>query len=171
MANSASVPAAVSRHGLASLSHSERLAAERALSKLQQSGSALGKHLSSTVENATVAGGSRAASLGTPALLTPHHNDTFMGGARSATLSHGGDDTVLSGSLSKLGTHAPTLSSRATHNLTLSNDTIRVAGMTAITVHTHQRHGTSKAHTIKLADKTTIKIGGLSAHDISKLHH
>jgi hypothetical protein len=98
-----------------------------------------------------------------------------MGGVRSAplrpTLSVGGD-TVISGSTARLGGHTPEgFGARGAQHFALSSDTINVAGATAVGIQTGHTHSTTSTHTITLADKTTIKIAGLSAHDISKLHH
>jgi hypothetical protein len=99
-----------------------------------------------------------------------------MGGVRTTLPTHGlsiGNDTVVSGSTTKLGMHgrADTFAGRGAQHFSLSSDTINVAGATAASVHTEQKHGKASAHTVKLGEKTTIKIAGLSAHDISKLHH
>lgn len=181
MAGTATVAGGVAHaHGLATLSHAERQAAQGALDKLKQTGR-LGSHLGSISESATVTGGSlhtlgrSTVGLGASTLLSARGSDTFMGGVRGTLPTHGmsiGNDTVVSGSTTKLGVQgrSDTLTGRAQH-FSLSSDTINVAGATAASIHTEQKHGTAGAHTVKLGDKTTIKIAGLSAHDISKLHH
>lgn len=159
-------------HGLSALSHSELQAARQALAKLKFPGVGLGSHLGSTTESATVSSGSTAARLAMPALIHSHGSDTFMGGVRSASPVVGasiGNDTVVSGSAAKFGGH--TIAGRGVQHFNLTSDTINVAGTTATSLQTSQLRGTATAHTVTLADKTTIKIAGLSAHDISKLHH
>jgi hypothetical protein len=162
-------------HGMAVLSHEERLAAQNVLSKLKESGSALGSHLGGTLESATVSGGHRLSTggLGASTLLSARGSDTFMGGVRSAPLSsglHAGNDTVVSGSTRLAASEA--LGARGAQHFSLSADTINVAGVTAAHIQTGQpRHDITGTHTITLSDKTTIKIAGLSAHDITKLHH
>jgi hypothetical protein len=149
------------------LSASERQAAQNALSKLKQAGSTLGKHLGGSLVSATVPSGVRASGLGTSSSLSVHASDTFMGGARSASLVRLGNDTVVSGSV-KAATHTGVA---AAQHFALTNDTIRTAGATAVSVHTEPHGAKVPAHTVTLADKTTIKIAGLAPHDISKLHH
>ena len=178
----ASVPGGVPHtHGLATLSHAERLAAQAALDKLKQTGG-LGSHFGATSESATVSSGlshtlgRSTVGLGASTLLSARGSDTFMGGVRGALATSGlsiGNDTVVSGSTTKLDIHgrSDTLAGRAQH-FTLSTDTINVAGATATSIHAEERpHGTASPHTVTLSDKTTIKIAGLSPHDISKLHH
>jgi hypothetical protein len=163
-------------HSAAVLSEAERHAAESVLAKLRQSGSTLGSHLSSSLASATVYSGSTLSlrpstvGLGTSTLLSARGSDTFMGGARTAPLSafHIGSDTVVGGSTS--ASRSETFASRAQH-FALSSDTISVAGTTAASIQAGHPLSTTGAHTVTLADKTTIKIAGLSAHDISKLHH
>jgi len=150
------------------LSATERQAAQNALSKLKQTGSTLGKHLSSNLLSATVPSGARASGLGGSPALSVHASDTFMGGARSASLPHLGNDTVVSGSVSKAAIHSGVA---PVQHFSLSTDTIRTAGATALSVHAEHPGGKASAHTVTLSDKTTIKIAGLAAHDISKLHH
>jgi hypothetical protein len=164
-------------HGMASLSDHERYAAQNVLAKLKQSGSGVGSHFGR--ESATVSGGSLSLKgtsvLGAPTLLSARGSDTFMGGVRSAPLSdlRVGNDTVVSGSTTKLGMHSAsqTIAGRGAQHFALSSDTINVAGVTATHVQTGHTAETKGAHTVTLADKTTIKLAGLSAHDISKLHH
>jgi hypothetical protein len=169
-------------HGLASLTHAERQAAQNALAKLKHPGAGLGSHLGRTVESATVSSGSSHPSgphivdLGSSTLLSGHGSDTFLGGVRSAPPTAAlsiGNDTVVSGSTTKLAVPASseTLAGRGAQHFALSSDTINVAGATAASIQTGHPHGTAETHTVTLADKTTIKIAGLSAHDISKLHH
>jgi Ca2+-binding RTX toxin-like protein len=161
-------------HGLAVLTHGEREAAQNALAKLRVQGRGLGS-LDSSTRSATVHSGSALKSTGLNAsLLHGQGHDTFIGGARSG-LSHvqAGNDTVVSGSTASAftGRTWDALAGQG-HHFTLSADTISVAGATAesvkagsIATHSHA------SHTITLADKTTIKITGVSTHDISKLSH
>jgi hypothetical protein len=173
---------AVGKHGLGNLSAAERHAAHQALAKLKSPGTALGSHLGGAMESATVSSGSplfhgpQRVELGASTLLSAQGSDTFLGGVRSIPPTSGvsiGNDTVVSGSTTKLGMHAAseTLANRGAQHFALSSDTINVAGATAASIQTGVAHGTTHTHTVTLADKTTIKIAGLSAHDISKLHH
>jgi hypothetical protein len=164
------------KHGLATLSHAERDAAQRALARLKSSGGGLGSKLEGSTRSATVYGGSAIKGAGlTASLIHGQGSDTFMGGARSA-LTHtvAGSDTVLSGSAA-FGGHTSVSDALARHggaNFSLSADTINVAGATAEGVKAaHPPDATTHAHTITLADKTTVTITGVSAHDITKLTH
>ena len=162
-------------HGMAHLSNAERFAAQNVLAKLKQPGTGSASHFGS--ESATVSSGSalslRGTTLGTSTLLTAHGSDTFMGGARTAPLegTRVGNDTVLSGSTSKLGFAAPEAAHGNAHQFSLSSDTINAAGVTASHLQTGHATDVKGTHTVAVGDKTTIKIAGLSAHDISKLHH
>jgi hypothetical protein len=167
-------------HGMPALSEVERHAARGVLEKLKQSSAALGPHLGRGVENATVSSGSalsmRASTvgLGASTLLSARGSDTFMGGVRSAPLSslHIGTDTVVSGSTNRLrGQTREALGARGVQHFALTSDTINIAGATATSIKAGHTHSTTSTHTVTLADKTTIKIAGLSEHDISKLHH
>lgn len=181
MAGTATVEGGVAHsHGLQTLSHAERQAAQAALDKLKHPGG-LASSFRGTSENATVSSGSShtlgrsTEGLGASTLLSGRGSDTFMGGVRSTLPTSGlsiGNDTVVSGSTAKLGLQgrSDAFAGRAQH-FTLSSDTINVAGATAASIHTAHKDGTATQHTVTLSDKTTIKIAGLSAHDISKLHH
>lgn len=161
------------RHGLAALTHAEREAAQKALAKLTSSGAGLGSHLGGVTGSATVHGGSGTKSAGTGALLHGQGSATFIGGARSALTAAGvGNDTVVSGSTAmSAGRHS--LSQPPGHGgqtLSLSTDTIKIAGATAESIKATQPPGAS-AHTITLADKTTITVTGVPPQDITKIHH
>ena len=185
MALHSTVPSALAtHHGLSALSDAERHAAQQALAKLQQSGRGFDVHLRSNLESATVSSGlshSRgplAAGLGTSTLIHGLGSDTFIGGVRGTPASHTmsiGNDTVLSGSAIRTGsqTLSESLAGRGvTHpHFSLSGDTVSLAGATATSIEAGQQHHTTQGHTVTLADKTTITIAGLSAHDITKLHH
>jgi hypothetical protein len=171
-------------HGLAALSEAERHAAQQALAKLQQSGRGFDVHLRGNLESATVssglshARGTVAAGLGTSTLIHGLGSDTFIGGVRGTPASHGvsiGNDTVLSGSAIRTGsqTLSESLAGRgvAHSHFALSGDTVSLAGATATSIQAGQHQHTTQGHTVTLADKTTITIAGLSAHDITKLHH
>lgn len=165
-------------HGLAVLSHAERAAAKSALAKLKTLGRGLGSHLGSSAESATVYGGSsvKTTGLGASTLIRGRGNDTFQGGARTApshALTHIGNDTVVSGSATTLGgrTHTGGVVGSAQH-FHLSSDTINIKGATAEGVKAqHPEHAKASAHTVTLADKTTVTISGLSQHDVGKLTH
>jgi hypothetical protein len=168
------------KHGMATLSHAEREAAQHALAKLRSLGGGLGAHSGGSVQSATVYSGSSAKSvgLGAPTLIHGQGSDTFIGGARNApakAAANIGRDTVVSGSASAFGGRASIadpLGSHAAHNLSLSSDTVNVAGLTAEAVKAaHPHDAVTKAHTVTLADKTTVTIAGLSQQDIAKLHH
>jgi hypothetical protein len=174
MAGTASLAGGVT-HGLAHLSDSERHAAQSVLAKLKHPGRGLASHFGG--ESATVSSGSSlsvrgTAALGASTMLSARGSDTFMGGVRSAPLSglRVGNDTVVSGSTTKLGMHGAETNRGAQH-FSLSSDTINVAGVTAAHVQTGHTAEAKGTHTVTLSDKTTIKISGLSSHDISKLHH
>jgi hypothetical protein len=104
--------------------------------------------------------------------------DTFMGGAHNAptkAVANIGSDTVVGGSATTFGGHgseAKPMSGHGSQHFTLSGDTINIAGATAEGVKAaHPHDAAATAHTITLADKTTITIAGLSSHDITKLQH
>lgn len=164
------------KHGLATLSHAERQAAQNALAKLKSPGAGMGNHPSLS---ATVFSGSsvKPGEMGASTLIHGQGMDTFIGGARSAPASLGaklGNDTVVSGSAAHFAGRASlpdTLTGHGSHPITLSADTINLAGHTAEGVKAAHSHDASSAHTITLSDKTTITIAGLSSHDITKLQH
>jgi hypothetical protein len=160
------------KHGLAALSHEERQAAHNALAKLN-SKTGLGSHLDAATRSATVYGGSLLKSAGLNASTMMHGSDTFIGGARSGLTHAGiGNDTVVSGSTATFGGRASLSSPIAHHegHLSLSSDTISVAGATAESVKAGHAHDATSSHTITLADKTTVTITGVSAHDIKPTH-
>jgi hypothetical protein len=157
------------RHGLTALSNAERQAAQNALSRIKSSGG--------LSHNATVFGGTVSkAGLGAPSLMQGRGSDTFAGGSRGVQtrpLIAAGNDTVVSGSSAVLGGRTPlseSIGSHSSRGFALSSDTINVAGATAEHVKAVQQEGAAKAHTITLADKTTITVTGLS-HDIPKVGH
>jgi hypothetical protein len=157
------------RHGLSALSHAERQAAQNALSRIKGFGG-LG-------HNATVYGGTLGkAGLGAPSLIHGRGSDTFAGGSRGVQtrpLMAAGNDTVVSGSSAAFGGRTPlseAIGGHGTHGFALNSDTINVAGATAESVKAVQHDGVAKAHTITLADKTTVTVTGLS-HDIPKVGH
>jgi hypothetical protein len=161
------------KHGLTALSHEERQAAHNALAKLS-SRSGLGSHVDAATRSATVYGGLKSAGLNAPALIHGQGSDTFIGGARSGLTHAGvGNDTVVSGSTAAMGGRA-SLSSPVGHhaaqNFSLSSDTISVHGATAESVKAGHTHEATASHTITLADKTTVTITGVSAHDIKPTH-
>ena len=157
------------RHGLSALSHAERQAAQNALSRIKGSGG--------LTHNATVFGGMVSkAGLGAPSLIQGRGSDTFAGGSRGVQtrpLMPAGNDTVVSGSSVVFGGRTPlseSIPGHSSHGFALNSDTINVAGATAESVKAAQHEGAAKAHTITLADKTTITVTGLS-HDIPKVGH
>ena len=164
---------------IAPLNDAERQTARNLLAKLRLPGSGVGSHLGSQLENATVSSGSSLSlrqstvGLGASTLLSARGSDTFMGGVRSAPHKPAlsvGNDTVVGGSTTGLLGHTSEAAHGGQH-FALSTDTINVAGATAAGLQTGHPHTGTGTHTITLADKTTIKIAGLSAHDVSKLHH
>jgi len=168
------------KHGLTTLSRAERQAAQNALAKLKSPGAGIGAHPGGPALSATVYSGSSAkpTELGASTLIRGHGMDTFIGGARSApstAVAKIGNDTVVSGSATTFGGRGPAvdpLSGHGAQHFSLSSDTISIAGATAEGVKAaHPHDATTSAHTITLADKTTITITGVSAHDITKLHH
>jgi len=167
-------------HDVAGLSRAERQAAQNVLDKLKTSGTGIGSHLDGSAQSATVFGGSsvKAIELGASTLIHGQGRDTFVGGGRSVptnALAHIGSDTVVSGSATTLGGRgsvAGPSSGHGSQHFSLSGDTINIAGATAEGVKAaHPKDATTSAHTITLADKTTITIAGLSSHDITKLQH
>ncbi len=161
-----------------SLRQAEQQAAQKALDKLR-SGNVPGSRTTSTIGtlgSATAAGGlsHKTASL---ALMRGEGSDTFMGGVRGSTHTVGagtGTDTVVSGSAKATGalpSAAETLHGHGPENFSLSSDTINVRGATALGVKADETRARTSVHTVTLSDKTTINIAGLSANDISKLHH
>jgi len=162
------------RHGLAALSHAEREAAQKALAKLTSSGASLGSHLGGISGSATVSGGSATTitRLGASRLLHGQGKDTFRGGAGSArTPATTGDDTVVGGSAAaSAGRHLLSQPpGQGGHALSLSDDTVKLAGATAESVKATQPPGAS-AQTVTLADKTTVNISGVPSQDITKFH-
>jgi hypothetical protein len=164
-------------HGLAVLNHAEREAAKNALAKLKTLGGGLGSHLAGSAESATVYGGSvKTTGLGASTLIHGQGRDTFMGGARSVpthSLANIGNDTVVSGSATKLGGRtADSFGGHSAQNFVLSSDTINIKGATAEGVKaTRPEDAKTSTHTVTLADKTTVTISGLSQHDVGKLTH
>jgi hypothetical protein len=149
------------RHGVSSLSPAEHQAAIHALSKLSDSSGA------STGVASVLGGAFRSATLSGGATKS-----TFAGGVHDSTaptFSTLGSDTVVAGSaFTKLD---PTQAgSGASHALSLSGDTINVAGATAASLKNETVHESKAAgQTITLSDKTTITLTGVS-HDVTKPH-
>jgi hypothetical protein len=166
-------------HGLAVLSHAEREAARSALAKLKTLGSGLSSHLGGSTESATVYGGSAVKTTGLSAstLIHGQGSDTFMGGARSGpshALANIGNDTVVSGSATTLAGRTSTehFGGHSAQHFNLNSDTINVKGVTADGIKgEHSKEAKTSAHTVTLADKTTVTISGLSQHDVGKLTH
>jgi hypothetical protein len=99
-----------------------------------------------------------------------------MGGARSVpthSLANIGNDTVVSGSATKLGGRTvDSFGGHSAQNFVLSSDTINIKGATAEGVKaTRPEDAKTSTHTVTLADKTTVTISGLSQHDVGKLTH
>jgi hypothetical protein len=163
-------------HGLASLTHAEREAAQNALSKLKGSGR---MQLDGSIRSATVYSGAalKTAGLSASTVLHGQGHDTFIGGARGGLApASAGNDTVISGSsAATFGGHtSDVLGAHSGHHFSLSTDTISVAGATAESVKAGHADATTTrgtSHTITLADKTTVTVTGVSAHDIGKLSH
>jgi hypothetical protein len=166
-------PTGGAHHGLASLTQQERLAAQSALSRISSGSSGLGAKLGAITQNATLAGGSvKAAGLTAPALIHGSGSDTFLGGAHSAMATSIGNDTVVSGSTVRGVSGVEALGTHHAPNITLSSDTINVAGATAASLKTMQPDETkAKPHTVSVGEKTTVTISGLSPHDVAKLPH
>jgi hypothetical protein len=166
------------KHALVALSDAERDAANRVLAKLKTSGGGLGSHLGNLTQHATVHGGSSVKTPGmAPTLVGAHGSDTFVGGARTnlalspATVAH---DTVVGGSVTPFTppvSVADALGKHGGQGLSLSNETINVAGTTAENLKAGLPHEATSAHAVTLTDKTSITIAGLSHDDISKLKH
>jgi len=165
--------------GMAILSPAEREAAKNALAKLKTLGGGLGSHLGVFTESATVYGGAsvKASGLSSSTLVRGHGSDTFMGGSGSLvthSLANVANDTVVSGSATAFHGHgAPEhLGGINARDFALSSDTIDVKGTTADGVKAvHPEPAKAGAHTVKLPDKTTVTVSGLSQHDVDKLPH
>lgn len=160
------------KHGLAALSHSDRMAAQGALDKLNNLKSNLGMRAGISTHSATVFGGANTPKLGAATLVHGHGSDTFMSGAHSMSthaLATIGNDTVVSGSSSTGGHKAA--DARGAQHFNLNGDTINVKGATAEGVKGARPDEAKTSHTIMLADKTTVTIAGLSHHDIGKISH
>jgi hypothetical protein len=151
------------KHGLAVLSHSERSAAQHILANLNKGGSA------------TVFGGVKSARVGGATFIHGGGNDTFLGGAGSASthaLSKIGNDTVVSGSRTGGRSLSDARSGQGAHGFNLNSDTINVKGVTAEGVKSEQpREAATGSHTIALSEKTTVTVSGLTKHDVGKLSH
>jgi hypothetical protein len=162
-----------SKVGVSSLSASEHQAAINALAKL--SGSSGGtKGVSSvfggTFKNATVSSGTAHADAAKTAsgttLVSGKGADTFAGGVHSAAapaVKAVGSDTVVAGSAFGK-TELAAGSTRA-----LTGDTISVAGTTAAGVKTTPEVKAG-GQTITMADKTSITLTGVTAHNTAKPH-
>jgi len=163
-------------HGLASLTQEERVAAQFALSRVSSATGVLGSKLGSVTQSATLAGGSmKTAGLSASSLLHGSGSDTFIGGAHSVTAAAIGNDTVVAGSTAAIvrgviGTEP--VAAQHGPSITLSSDTINLAGATAADVKAAQAdESKTAAHTVSVGDKTTVTVSGLSPHDIAKLPH
>jgi hypothetical protein len=166
MANLVTV-AGGAKAGISTLSPAEHHAAISALSKLSAASGAthgVASALGGTLRSATLSGGSVHSSAG-------HGADTFAGGVHSGAtpaVSSLGSDTVVAGSAFKPESTAASVAK--SHPLSLSGDTINVAGTTAATVKSETVHDAKAGHTITLSDKTTITLTGVAPHDVTKPH-
>ncbi len=143
------------------MSASEHQAAVRAIAKL--SGSSGVTHGVSSVFGGTFK--SATVSSGTT-LVSGKGADTFAGGVHSAatpTVKAVGSDTVVAGS----AFGKTELSAGTSRGLTA--DTISVAGTTATGVKTTPEVKSS-GQTITMADKTSITLTGVTAHNTTKPH-
>jgi hypothetical protein len=172
----ASTIAGGATHGPAVLTHAEQQVARSALAKLKSLGGGLGTNLAGATESATVFGGATVKTTGLGStLIHGQGSETIMGGARSTptqALANIGNDTVVSGSTVTLGGRigAQPFVGHPAQSFNLSGDTINIKGMTADAIKTMRPEETrTSAHTVTLADKTTVTISGLSTHDVSKL--
>jgi hypothetical protein len=157
---------------MSSLTNEERMAAQNALSKIGGGSSGIGAKLGTITQSATQLGGSvKAAGLSAPTLMHGSGSDTFLGGARSSMTTSIGNDTVVSGSTVRGVAGIESITAHHGPNITLSSDTINVAGATAASVKGTPDETKSKAHTLSVGEKTTVTVSGLSAHDIAKLPH
>ena len=157
---------------VASLSSAERQAALNALRKVQSSSGRFGLTSGNVPHNATLIGGATKVQ-GSTTLVHGSGRDTFIGGARISDTATVGNDTVLGGSAKLHEGAASGLRIPTTHAGigSLGADTINVAGTTAASVKAALPDQKAASHTVTLGDKTTVTISGLSAHDITKLHH
>jgi len=157
---------------LKSLSPAEHHAATQALSRLEAldrggvasylGGSATLSGGTSHVLDTTVVGSGK---LG---LISGIGSDTFAGGVSSAAghaASLASTDKVAAGSA--FADHGSAVSSAAhsSTGLSLSNDTINVAGVTAASVKADKPNAAHAAGTtVTMADKTTVNLIGVSTH-------
>ncbi len=162
-----------------SLTAHERHAAQQVLDKLKH-GTGSGLQLSGVMASATVSSGSAHSQLmsktglGASTLIHGYGNDTFMGGVRSSSpvmAAHIGNDTVVSGSSVGSRSGTDSMGARGAQHFALSSDTVNIAGATAAGMQAAEHKDTTRGHTVSLGEKTTVTIAGLSAHDITKLHH
>ena len=160
------------RSVLKSLSPAEHHAATQALSRLEAlDRGGVASHLGGS---ATLSGGmshvldTTVVGSGKLGLISGVGSDTFAGGVGSAAghaASLAGTDKVLSGSaFPDHGAFAneATLSSTG---LSLSNDTINAAGITASSVKADKPSAAHAAGTtVTMADKTTVNLIGVTTH-------
>lgn len=153
------------KHGISTLSPAEHQAAVHALAKLSAADGA-SKGVASvlggtSLRSATLSGGSAK-------LVTGRGADTFAGGVHQSstpTFSTLGSDTVVAGSA--FGKLDPAAASKG-HGLSLSGDTINVAGTTAASLKEQAVQGKAAGQTLTLSDKTTVTLTGV--HDVTKPH-
>lgn len=161
---------------LKSLSPAEHQAAVSALSKLASASPGVSSVLGGSLRSATLSGGSVVHSegikVGSSSLAVGSGADTFAGGVSSAAapVHTIGSDTVVAGSAFSSKIDATKSTASGAH-VSLSGDTINVAGTTAASVKSETvQDAKSAGHTITLSDKTTITLTGVSAHDVIKPH-
>jgi len=164
------------RHSPASLTAAEHHAATQALARLETlDRSGVASVLGGSAGSATLSGGATHAlsttvvGSGKVGLISGLGSDTFLGGVSGGASHLGGSvgsDTVVAGSA---GVFAAT-DAKATpeKGLSLSNDTINVAGVTAASVKADKPHEAQAAGTLTFADKTTVSLIGVSPHDTTK---
>jgi len=166
------------RAGTASLTAAEHHAATQALARLESlDRSGVASVLGGSAGSATLSGGAPHAlsttvvGSGKVGLVTGLGSDTFLGGV-SAGAGHlagmTGHDAVVAGSSGVFAHAAADKSVTPEKGLSLSNDTINVAGVTAASVKADQPQHAQAGGTLTFADKTTINLIGVSTHDTTK---
>lgn len=158
---------------LASLSPAEHHAATQALARLESLDR--GGVSSFLGGSATLSGGTAHAldttvvGSGKLGLISGVGSDTFVGGVSSAAHATGlgGTEAVTAGSAGLFASHLTNAESLAHSGagLSLSNDTIKAAGVTAASVKADKPSAAHAAGTtVTMADKTTVNLIGVSAH-------
>lgn len=160
------------RAGATSLTAAEHHAATQALARLESLDR--GGVASVLGGSATLSGGAPHAlsttvvGSGKVGLVTGIGSDTFLGGVSAGHLAGTvGHDAVVAGSAGVFAGSEAKSTAVSDKGMSLSNDTINVAGVTAASVKGDPSHQAQAGGTLTFADKTTINLIGVS-HDTTK---